>query len=161
MIWTKVRLKALMDMEDDAADMSREEFIMKYGNHNADIWDKVNDEDYRDPSDMAPENYDFEQIADDIVNGAKFNQEAPMTEYERAFEDFKMAAANAAAKGEKEFEYPKGSGKKHPTKMDKGTAAKLLADSQTNEDDAIQLGTVGKQYLGMYKPMEQIICPKF
>jgi hypothetical protein len=56
-----------------------------------------------------------------------------MTEYERAFEDFKMAAANAAAKGEKEFEYPKGSGKKHPTKMDKGTAAKLLADSQTNE----------------------------
>ena len=141
----------VMDMEDDAADMSREEFIMKYGNHNADIWDKVNDEDYRDPSDMAPENYDFEQIADDIVNNAKFNQEAPMTEYERAFEDFKMAAANAAAKGEKEFEYPKGSGKKHPTKMDKGTAAKLLADSQTNEDDAIQLGTVGKQYLGMYK----------
>ena len=29
-----------------------------------------------------------------------------MTEYERAFEDSKMAAANAAAKGEKEFEYP-------------------------------------------------------
>jgi hypothetical protein len=123
----------VMDMEDDAADMSRDDFISKYGKHNVDIWDKVNDEDYRDPSDMAPENYDFEQTADDIVNGAKFNQEAPMTEYERAFEDFKMAAANAAAKGEKEFEYPKGSGKKHPTKMDKGTAAKLLADSQTNE----------------------------
>ena len=123
----------VMDMEDDAADMSREDFIMRYGKHNVDIWDRVNDEDYRDPSDMAPENYDFGPIADDIVNSAEFNQDAPMTEYERAFEDFKMAAANAAAKGEKEFEYPKGSGKKHPTKMDKGTAAKLLADSQTNE----------------------------
>ena len=82
---------------------------------------------------MASETYGFEELADEIVNGADFNQDAPMTEYERAFEDFKMAAANAAAKGEKEFEYPKGSGKKHPTKMDKGTAAKLLADSQTNE----------------------------
>ena len=137
---TEGKVKGMvMDMEDEAADMSREEFIMKYGNHNADIWDRVNDEDYRDPSDMAPEHYDFEQTADDIVNGANFNQEAPMTEYERAFEDFKMAAANAAAKGEKEFEYPKGSGKKHPTKMDKATAAKLLADSQTNEIDPLGL----------------------
>ena len=141
----------VMDMEDDAADMSREEFIEKYGRGYADIWDKVNDEDYFDPSDMAPESYDFEPIADDIISGAEFNQDAPMTEYERAFEDFKMAAANAAAKGEKDFEYPKGSGKKHPTKMDKATAAKLLADSQTNEDDPINLGTVGKKYLGMYK----------
>ena len=123
----------VMDMEDDAADMSREEFIRKHGPSNVDIWDKVNDEDYVDPSDMSPEQYDFEPTADAIVSGAQFNQDAPMTEYERAFEDFKMAAANAAAKGEKEFEYPKGSGKKHPTKMDKGTAAKLLADSQTNE----------------------------
>ena len=83
---------------------------------------------------MDDDAYDFEPQADAIVNGAEFNQDAPMTEYERAFEDFKMAAANAAAKGEKEFEYPAGSGKKHPTKMDKATAAKLLADSQTNEE---------------------------
>jgi hypothetical protein len=141
----------VMDMEDDAADMSRDEFIEKYGRGYADIWDKVNDEDYMDPDYMSPESYDFEPIADDIISGAEFNQDAPMTEYERAFEDFKMAAANAAAKGEKDFEYPKGSGKKHPTKMDKATAAKLLADSQTNEDDPINLGTVGKKYLGMYK----------
>ena len=39
----------VMDMEDDAADMSRDDFITKYGKHNVDIWDKVNDEDYRDP----------------------------------------------------------------------------------------------------------------
>jgi len=149
---TEGKVKGMvMDMEDDAADMSRDEFIEKYGRGYADIWDKVNDEDYMDPDYMSPESYDFEPIADDIISGAQFNQDAPMTEYERAFEDFKMAAANAAAKGEKDFEYPKGSGKKHPTKMDKATAAKLLADSQTNEDDAIPLGTVGKQYLGMYK----------
>ena len=49
----------------------------------------------------SPENYDFEQIADDIVNGANFTQ--GMTEYERAFQDPKMAAANAAAKGEKDL----------------------------------------------------------
>jgi|TARA_E500000178_G_scaffold170670_1_gene169970 hypothetical protein len=132
---TEGKVKGMvMDMEDDAADMSRDEFIEKYGRGYADIWDKVNDEDYMDPDYMSPERYDFEPQADAIVNGADFNQDAPMTEYERAFEDFKMAAANAAAKGEKDFEYPAGSGKKHPTKMDKATAAKLLADSQTNEE---------------------------
>ena len=125
----------VMDMEDEAVDMSRDDFIEKYGRGNADIWDRMNDEDYMDPSDFANPEEEFEQHMDSIVNSAEFNQEAPMTEYERAFEDFKMAAANAAAKGEKDFEYPKGSGKKHPTKMDKATAAKLLADSQTNELD--------------------------
>tara|TARA_A200000159_G_scaffold73068_1_gene67775 strand:+ start:1016 stop:3304 length:2289 start_codon:yes stop_codon:yes gene_type:complete len=125
----------MMDMEDDAQDMDRREFMLKHGERNVDIWDKVNDEDYRDDSDFGEDQYSFEPQADAIVNGAKFNQEAPMTAEEQAFEDFKMAAANAAAKGEKEFEYPAGSGKKHPTKMNKATAAKLLADSQTNEGD--------------------------
>ena len=46
--------------------------ITKYGKHNVDIWDKGYDEDYRD-SQATTENYDFEQIADDIVNGANFN----------------------------------------------------------------------------------------
>ena len=119
----------VMDMEDDAADMSRDDFIKKYGKHNVDIWDKVNDEDYVDPSDYAGPEEDFEQHMNSIVDNATYD-----IEEDPAFEDFKMAAANAAAKGEKEFEYPKGSGKKHPTKMDKGTAAKLLADSQANED---------------------------
>ncbi len=119
----------VMDMEDDAADMSRDDFITKYGKHNVDIWDKVNDEDYVDPSDYAGPEEDFEQHMNSIVDNATYD-----IEEDPAFEDFKMAAANAAAKGEKEFEYPKGSGKKHPTKMDKGTAAKLLADSQANED---------------------------
>ena len=147
---TEGKVKGMvMDMEDDAADMSRDDFIKKYGRGYEDIWDKVNDEDYVDPDYMSPENYDFEPIANDIVNSAEFNQDTPMTEYERAFEDFKMAAANAAAKGEKEFEYPKGSGKKHPTKMDKGTAAKLLADSQTNED----------QQLNEFAPLLGLLVP--
>ena len=134
------RVKAMvMDMEDEAVDMSRDDFIEKYGRGNADIWDRMNDENYMDPSDFANPEEEFEQHMDSIVNSAEFNQETPMTEYERAFEDFKMAAANAAAKGEKDFEYPKGSGKKHPTKMDKATAAKLLADSQTNEIDPLGL----------------------
>jgi hypothetical protein len=133
---TEGRVKDMvMDMEDEAVDMSRDDFIEKYGRGNADIWDRMNDENYMDPSDFANPEEEFEQHMDSIVNSAEFNQEAPMTEYERAFEDFKMAAANAAAKGEKDFEYAQGSGKKHPTKMDKATAAKLLADSQTNELD--------------------------
>jgi hypothetical protein len=141
----------VMDMEDDAADMSREEFIEKYGRGYADIWDKVNDEDYFDPSDMAPESYDFEPIADDIISGAEFNQERPLTAEEQAFEDFKQAAASGALSGAKEFEYPKGSGKKHPVNMSKEVALKIKGASKTNEDDVIPLGTVGKQYLGMYK----------
>ena len=41
----------LMDMEDDASDMSREEFISKYGSHNADVWDDVNNpRDYPEPA---------------------------------------------------------------------------------------------------------------
>ena len=41
----------LMDMEDDASDMSREEFISKYGSHNADVWDDVNNpKDYPEPN---------------------------------------------------------------------------------------------------------------
>ena len=77
----------------------------------------------------------YAEKLDSIISSAKHEQD-PNEAYANAFEDFKMAAANAAAKGEKDFEYPAGSGKKHPVKMDKGTAAKLLADDiQTNEDE--------------------------
>jgi len=34
----------LMDMESDAAEMSRDEFIKKHGQRNANIWDRVNSE---------------------------------------------------------------------------------------------------------------------
>ena len=130
----------IMDMEEAAVDMSREEFIEKYGSHNADIWDRVNDEDYVDPSDMAPEAVIDPQTAyaekmDAIIAQSKHEQgheeeSAELTAEEQAFEDYKMAAANSAAKGEKEFEYPKGSGKMHPCTMSKDTAAKILADSE-------------------------------
>ena len=127
----------MSDVHIDAQEMSREEFVKQYPTM-GDMWDEVHADDEQNELMIMPD-YDneFENQADQIVSGAEFNQDAPMTEYERAFEDFKMAAANAAAKGEKEFEYPAGSGKKHPTKMDKGTAAKLLADSDTNEDNFI------------------------
>ena len=32
----------LMEMEDDAVDMTRDEFITKHGEYQADIWDRVN-----------------------------------------------------------------------------------------------------------------------
>ena len=38
---------------------------------------------------------------------------------------YNQAAADAARGGAKEFEFPKGSGKMHPVKMDKGTAHKI------------------------------------
>ncbi|MBJ33696.1 MAG: hypothetical protein CMC89_03105 [Flavobacteriaceae bacterium] len=125
----------MSDVHIDAQEMGKDEFVKKYPTM-ADMWDEVHSDD-NDDRGMPDYDEEFSQRADQIVNSAEFNQEAPMTEYERAFEDFKMAAANAAAKGEKDFEYPKGSGKKHPVKMDKGTAAKLLADSQTNEEEQL------------------------
>lgn len=71
---------------------------------------------------------------DNIISNSKHEQ-GPQNEMDVAFEEFKMAAANAAAKGEKDFEYPKGSGKKHPVKMDKATAAKMLADADADTID--------------------------
>ena len=32
----------LMEMEDDAVDMTRDEFIEKYSEYEVDIWDRVN-----------------------------------------------------------------------------------------------------------------------
>ena len=113
-----------------------------------DMYDEVGAK-FDEADDLANIDYDevidpeasFETHLDNIITSAKHEQEPGMTAEEQAFEDFKMAAANAAAKGEKEFEYPKGSGKKHPVKMDKGTAAKLLADNiQTNEDQLNEWG---------------------
>ena len=47
-----------------------------------------------------------------------------------AQENFVLAAADAGARGDKEFEYPKGSGKMHKVTMDKKTADKI-----SDEDD--------------------------
>lgn len=123
------------------------------GIENADIWDRVNDEDYVDPSDMAPEAVIDPQTAyaekmDAIIAQSKHEQgheeeSAELTAEEQAFEDFKMAAANAAAKGEKEFEYPEGSGKKHKVTMDKSTAAKLLADADSKDATTIDISPKG------------------
>ena len=125
----------MSDVHIDAQEMSKEEFLAQYPTM-GDMWDEVHKDDEQNELMIMPDyENEFETQADQIVSGAEFNQDVQMTEYERAFEDFKMAAANAAAKGEKEFEYPAGSGKKHPTKMNKAKAAKLLADSQTNEGD--------------------------
>ena len=36
----------LMEMEEDAAEMTRDEFIAKHGEYQMDIWDRVNEGDY-------------------------------------------------------------------------------------------------------------------
>ena len=139
----------IMDMEDDAADMSREEFMMKHGNHNADIWDRVNDEDYVDPSDMAPEAIIDPQTAyaekmDAIIaqskheQGPKEKQVMTAEEQQAMWEKFSMCAADAASKGEKEFMF---AGKKYKTKMSKLNAEKILGkrtDELTAEDQQLQ-----------------------
>lgn len=39
----------VMDMEQDAVEMTRDQFIKIHGKFNADIWDRMNDPDYVDP----------------------------------------------------------------------------------------------------------------
>ena len=120
----KAKKKALQDIQNDPNTAEDEELQKELMRRKAEL--EKTQEEIIDPE------IEYAQRMDDIVASAK-HETNPQEEYERAFEDFKMAAANAAAKGEKDFEYPKGSGKKHPVKMDKGTAAKMLADNQTNE----------------------------
>ncbi len=51
---------------------------------------------------------------------------------------YNQAAADAAASGKKEFEFPKGSGNMHPVKMDKETAHKISgAKNESMFDDII------------------------
>ena len=139
----------IMDMEEEAAGMSREEFIMKYGNHNADIWDRVNDEDYVDPSDMAPEAVIDPQTAyaekmDAIIaqskheQGPKEKQMMTAEEQQAMWEKFSQCAADAASKGAKVFMF---AGKKYKTTMSKLNAEKILGkrtDELTAEDQQLQ-----------------------
>jgi len=66
---------------------------------------------------------------------------------------YNQAAADAAASGKKEFEFPKGSGKMHPVKMSKDTAHKIagaknesmfndIIDSILNEDVDVEQAEV-------------------
>ena len=106
----------------------------------------------KDESEIINPEAEYASHLDDIISSAEHEQD-PNEAYANAFEDFKMAAANAAAKGEKEFEYPAGSGKKHPVKMDKGTAAKMLADSMY-ESHFLDEGIADKALIGVYNGLK-------
>jgi|TARA_B110000483_G_C17977259_1_gene458298 hypothetical protein len=58
---------------------------------------------------------------------SKYNEETDLDE-ELTFENYALAAAEAAEKGEKEFEYPKGSGKMHPVTISDKAAKKITDD---------------------------------
>jgi len=115
----------MMHIKQSTADADRMGLVATDGTQYLELRKKKKGMDAESIIDMEA---DYSAHLDDVISNSK-HETNPQEEYERAFEDFKMAAANAAAKGEKDFEYPKGSGKKHPVKMDKGTAAKMLADA--------------------------------
>ena len=64
------------------------------------------------------------------------DRDEQVTSEEQAFEDYKMAAAQAAVDGKKEFEYPPKSGKMHDSKMDQTVAKKILGELGKQDDDA-------------------------
>ena len=61
----------LMDLEDDATKMSKDEFVKKHGEGKANIWDKVNSPDYNDISDLMDGNEFAKKVTDLKAQGAK------------------------------------------------------------------------------------------
>ena len=61
----------LMDLEDDATKMSKDEFVKKHGEGKANIWDKVNSPDYNDISDLMDGNEFAKKVTDLKAKGAK------------------------------------------------------------------------------------------
>jgi hypothetical protein len=61
----------LLDMEADATEMSKEEFIKAHGERNAYIWDRVNDPNYQDISDLMDGNEFAKKVQDLKAQGAK------------------------------------------------------------------------------------------
>ena len=61
----------LMDLEDDATKMSKDDFVKKHGEGKANIWDKVNSPDYNDISDLMDGNEFAKKVTDLKAQGAK------------------------------------------------------------------------------------------
>ena len=108
---------------------------------NGEHWVDDNGNGIHDADEGLDPDESFETHLDSIISNSK-HEEEPNVELgfdeEQAFEDFKMAAADCASKGQKEFEYPEGSGKMHKCTMNKATADKILADSDSAPDSEIE-----------------------
>jgi len=61
----------LMDLEDDAMKMSKDDFVKKHGEGKAKIWDKVNSSDYKDISDLMDGNEFAQKVRQLKAQGAK------------------------------------------------------------------------------------------
>ena len=92
--------------------------------------DKDGDGDH-DQADHDAEKGDDEKKDDKAIMGAKEVKEEDIDE-----NAFNQAAAAAARQGKEEFEFPAGSGKMHPVKMDKTAAHQMGESEQTVEEDA-------------------------
>ena len=86
-------------------------------------------------TEMAEDNSNIEvseELADILALAGM--HEAKVDEEDVEENAYNQAAAAAARSGAKEFEFPKGSGKMHPTKMDKATAHQM-GEAEDAEDD--------------------------
>ena len=108
---------------------------------NGEHWVDDNGNGIHDADEGLDPDESFETHLDSIISNSK-HEEEPNVELgfdeDQAFEDYKMAAADCASKGGKEFEYPEGSGKMHKCTMNKATADKILADSDSAPDSEIE-----------------------
>jgi hypothetical protein len=124
--------------EDDGTEEPEEqktplgEFILSYFDRETGVFPKgetavltMVEKDYGEQF-IEPAKAFIEQI------GAKFEEfqmrTQPQQMEDEVDENFTQAAAAAARAHKTEFEYPKGSGKMHPVKMDKGTAHEINDD---------------------------------
>ena len=136
----------MSDVSIDAQEMSRDEFIERYGEAMAQMWDQehADDDDMGSPNEVIDPQTAYAEKMDDIIaqskheQGPKEKQMMTAEEQQAIWEKFSKCAADAASKGEKMFMF---AGKKYKTTMSKVNAEKILGkrtDELTSEDQQLQ-----------------------
>ena len=106
----------------------------------------------------AEEPDDKEEKDDKAIMGSKEVNEEDIDE-----NAFNQAAAAAARTGAKEFEFPKGSGKMHPVKMDKGAAHQMGESEELESQRILQLAGVNESEAlneGLLDMLKAKVLPK-
>ena len=136
----------MSDVSIDAQEMSKDEFIEKYGQAMAQMWDQehADDDDMGAPNEVIDPQTAYAEKMDDIIaqskheQGSKEKQMMTAEEQQAIWEKFSKCAADAAMNGEKMFMF---AGKKYKTTMSKLNAEKILGkrtDELTSEDQKLQ-----------------------
>jgi len=137
-------------------DMTAGEMMQKYTpDQRRKINDKAQDMMRKDGKDTSDHQLwtSYLNAAARMLKIQKADENAEVTEQEKAFEDFKSAAAQGAVDNKKEFEYPAGSGKMHPVTMDKAVAQKILDENPMSPEDIerIKKNPPEENHLGISK----------